>query len=400
MAEWAWVIGGTPTSGVGPTRRLTKAHGRRVTWRVDAACDAQFSLNGKVEEIFSIVPLQTDLFIYRDGVLLFRGRIGTLQGTVGTDGHEVQFSAVDYRGMLNRRIVGAAGAYYPPGTDQAAIAWDLISDSQALSGGNLGITNGAGSTSGTTRERTYDPGKPIGDAIGELGRVGNGFEWEVAADLSFNRYYPLRNVDNNVKFDFGGIVKSVTYNFNPDDFADSVLVTGDQSTVPVTATAAGIATDPRGRWEKSQGFSTVIEQATLNEKGPWYLGQTDTIRYAYHVSIVQGRWGGQSDFWIGDTVHPDFQSGWLQEYGLAHRIVELQAVLDGDGGEAIDCGILATGAGDSNAHSAGGIIYDPPYDFSTFPPDGGGNPLDFGAALTTHAAVVLTDHDGTIIVWR
>lgn len=338
MAVWRWAVG---TLADGPQRELSTAYGRRITLRVDAACDAQFSLNGDGGEIAAIARLATDLWVWRDGTLLFRGRIGGHQANLDATRHSVQFSAIDYRGMLSRRIVGALGAAYTA-TDQAAITWDLISDSQALSGGNWGITNGVGSTSGVDRDATWDPGKPIGDAIAEMGRLYNGFEWEISPTLAFNRWYPLRGTDNGVKLDYGGLVTNVQYSYDPGDFANAVLVTGDQATTPVAAATAGIGTDPRGRWELAQGFPTISVQATLNDRAPWLLSQTSQVRPDYRVKLKPGRWDGPAMLWTGDTVYPAFKRGWLTEDGSnAHRAVEIQIVAGESGEEDVQVGLLA-----------------------------------------------------------
>lgn len=340
MAEWVWVVGGNAVDGFGQIRALTTAKGRRITWRVDGACDAQFSVSGTSDDAAVVKILESDLYVYRNGVLVFRGRICGVQGQLGDTEHALQFNAIDYRGMLNRRVAGASGIAYTA-TDQATISWGLIATTQATSGGNFGITNGIGSgASGQLRDKTLDPGKPIGDAIAEMGRLDNGYEWEIDANLSFNRWYPLRGSNNNRIWDYGGIVRAVGYTLNPDDFANSTLVTGSETTVPVAAVDAGIGTDPRGRWERSLSYPSILDQATLNDRAPWALGQVDAVRYAYHVSLTKGKWGGPDDVWIGDTVKLVLQNGWLQEYGNAHRVVELQVVLDGDGAEAVDAGLL------------------------------------------------------------
>lgn len=350
MGRWKWAIG--PWTGSAPTRELTQAYGRRMTGRVDAAFDAQFSIDGESGELAGVERLTHDLWIYLDATQVFRGRLFGDNGAITPGAHSVQFSALDYRAMANRRIVGAAGANYPAGTDQAAIAWGLISTSQALTGGNFGITNGAGSSSATTREANYDPGKPIGDAISELGRLDDGFEWEISPTLALNRYYPRRGTDNGLVLDFGGILTEVGYGFSGEDFGNAGLVTGDPSTTPVTFVSATVATDPRGRWERAQGFPTIKEQSTLDARGPWYLSQIEQVRPDYRVTFRArewnetkqafiGGWPGVAGCWIGDTVYPSFKRGWIQEHGNPHRVVELQLVPDNENGEVVTAGLLA-----------------------------------------------------------
>jgi hypothetical protein len=338
MAAWTWVVGGTPPSGL-EQRELTKARGRTVTWRVDGPATAQFTIDGRSEEAAEVVELETDLTIYRDGVKVFRGRIGPSQDDIGHSTHVAQFAATDYRGMLAYRIVGIAGKVFVA-TSQATIPWTLIGDSQALSGGNWGITNGVGSASAVTRDRTIDPGKPVAEVINEIAHLDNGFEWEIDAELALNRWYPQRGSATNVVLDYGGVVARVARQLDPKDFANSVLVTGAQGLTPVATDTGTIGADPRGRWESSAGYPTIIEQATLNARSPWLLDETSTLRPTHTVTLRPDRWSGMSHIGLGDTVVLAVNSGRLV-INDAHRVVEI-SVQPGDAGtETVTFGLVA-----------------------------------------------------------
>lgn len=338
MTDWTWVVGGVPPSGT-EQRELTKGRGRTVTWRVDAAATAQFTINGRSDEAAEIVELETDLTVYRDGVKLFRGRIGPSGDDIGPSTHVAQFTAVDYRGMLAYRQIGAAGRIFAA-TSQATIPWTLISESQALSGGNWGITNGIGSTSAVNRDRTIDPGKPVMEVINEIGRLDNGFEWEIDAALALNRWYPTRGTANGVVLDYGGLVAKVHRQLDPKDFANSVLVTGAQGLTPVASVTAGIGTDPKGRLETSKGYPSITEQSTLNDRGPWLLDQTSVLRPTNSVTLRPGRWGGPTHIWLGDPVTLAINSGRLA-VNDSHRVVEISVQPGDDGTETVTLGLLA-----------------------------------------------------------
>lgn len=338
MAAWSFVLAEPAPTGLG-FRQLTAATSRRVTWRLDDACDASFDIDGRHDEASEIEELATDLLVYRDGSKVLRGRIGSESDEIDASTHQASFAAIDYRGMLQYRFVGAAGATYIA-TDQAAIAWGLINTSQALSGGNWGITNGVGSSSGTNRDRTYDPGKPLSEALAELGRVDDGFEWEIDADLALNRWFPTRGSANGVVLDYGGLVTQVRRNLDPSAFANSVLAVGDQALVPATAVTAGIGTDPRGRWERSFGYSSIKEQATLDARALWLADQTNTLRPEYVVTLRDGAWEGFDHIGLGDTVTLAVKSGRLQ-VADAQRVVEIAVDLDDDGAETVTLGLVA-----------------------------------------------------------
>lgn len=344
MAKWRWALAGCATRSYGG-RQLAHATGRSLTIRLDAASSATFTLDARTDEAAEIVPLATDLIVTRDGVKLFRGRIAPANGNLDATKHTVQWTAIDYRALLQRRITGTSGASYKA-TAAGAIAWDVVATSEALSGGALGITAGEGTSSGTTRDLTVLPGKPVMETINELGHLDGGFEWEIDPDLALNLYHSGMGADNGVVARYGGLISAVNYTLNPDDFANAVVVTGNQTTIPVAAADAGIGTDVRGRWELSQGFPTIEVQATLDDRGPFVLAQTSTLRPTYRVTLrkdtpTEQRWRGPSHIWKGDTVALDVHDGWLDVTEEPHRVVEIGVAVDDNGGEEVQFGLLA-----------------------------------------------------------
>jgi hypothetical protein len=341
MAVWSYALGGTPASGVGTQRELTTARGRTCTWRLDATDTAQFTLDGAGDEAAGWARLATDLFARRDGVLLHRGRVAPEQGSINSSGHTVSLTSMGYRGWLDTLAV----TYPPPiytAVAQGAIAWDLINTAQSRTNGFLGITDGIGTAAGTVRTRTdYVPGKPIGEAVSELGRVDNGFEWEIGADLALNRWYPQRGADNGVVLDYPGRIVDVQYTFDPASFGNVATSTGDQTTTPVTTTSATIATDARGRIERAVGYPSINDQTTLTAKSVFQLAQTNVIKVGYTVTLRPGTWGGKSDVWIGDTVHLAIKSGRVSEIMTAQRVIQITATPGDNGTETVQMVLAA-----------------------------------------------------------
>jgi hypothetical protein len=338
---YTFVLGGPPPSGV-LERELTKAHGRTITWRLDGTPTAQFSIDGRVDEAAGIVALATDLTVFDDGAKVFRGRIGPESDDIGPSSHACQFTATGYRGMLARRQTGAGGAAYTA-TVAGVIAMDLIATSQALPGGDWTIAAGVGTTTGALRDRTIDPGKPVVESIDEMGRLDGGYEWEIDADLHLNLWHPMRGADNAVVLDYGGLISSARRQLDPNDFANSALVTGSSGLTPVTATTADIATDPRGRWETSAGYPSILNQSTLDARGPWLADQAAVLRPTWSATMRPGRWGGPSHVWLGDTVVLVVRSGRLN-VAARHRVVEVGVQPGDDGDDTVTFGLLAAAA--------------------------------------------------------
>lgn len=354
MADWLLAVG-DPAPTLAPSRELAEATGRRLTARLDGPWDLQFSWSGEAapwaadHEARSIVPLASDVHVRRDGELYQRFRTGIRSENCDADSYAVQHTAMDYRWMLDRRQIGTAGRVFSTATSQATIAITLIDESEALSGGAWGVDLGTNSGTTTNRTLTLDPGQPIGEAIASQGRLDLGYDWEVVpdstGDLKLNVWHRTggslgRGADNGVVLDYGGLITSFTDLTDPKDFANSVLVTGDMNTSPVASVAAGIGTDPRGRWERSFGFPGIKEQATLDARGPYVRDQTSVLRPQYVVELTAGYWQGKSHIWLGDVVKLVIQVGDLNVIAN-HRVVEVPIVIGDDGDETVFLGLLS-----------------------------------------------------------
>ena len=336
-AVWMWAIGpGASQADSRPLRQLTEARGRTVTWRVDGHAVAQFTIDGRSDEIDDLDPLETDLWVWRDGVLMFRGRIGPENDQIDGDRHLSQFTAIDYRGMLQYRTVGTS-PFTRTATAQATIAWDLVQVAQGSPSGSWGITPGV-APAGTNRDREYPPGKQILEAIEQLANVSGGFEWEVNAELVFNIWSPTRGADNGVILDRGGLISTVDRNLSPADFANQVIALGSDSTTPQQRSTAGIASDARGRWEVVQSFSTIERQATLDLRADWLLDEASRLKSPMVATFAPRRWTGRDHLWIGDTARLQVNSGRLGAFDV--RAAEIQVSCGDNGTETVRVGLL------------------------------------------------------------
>ena len=342
---WEWAVGpGASSAAPRPTRQLTEATGRVVTWRVAGHAFAQFSIDGRSDEAAAIVERRDDLWVHRDGDRVFRGRIVGAEDTID-GGHTTQFVAVDYRGLAGR-----AAKVEPPvpvfsSVDQAQIVWQLIAGWQALPGGDWGITEGVGAVSGTDRDETdIVPFSPVAEVIDRLLDRAGGGEWEISPDMQLNRWWPRRGAANGVVLDRvpGGGVLAKLAKSTP-EFGNVAGATGTPETSAVVAAAADVAADERGRWTVAQGFPSVSRQSTVDDKAAWLLDQASTVEDTWRATFRAGVWGGRDHVWIGDVVTLRVRSGRLDVDGL-HRVTDLQAVCGDDGNETITVGLVGVAA--------------------------------------------------------
>ncbi len=110
------------------------------------------------------------------------------------------FTGVDYRGLLDRRWSTSNVNTTASPDEQFDIVWDWITETQATSGGDLGITQVSTwppSGSGVARGDEWPVGTNIGQAITEMGLArglneDQGFDWDIHPDLTMELFTPVR----------------------------------------------------------------------------------------------------------------------------------------------------------------------------------------------------------------
>jgi hypothetical protein len=340
VAAWQFVTGPRAPTG-GYTEELTDATARSVTWRcaADASHEATCTIDGRSPQAGAFTELESDLGVFRDGQLLFGGRIMPTTDTLDEDSHAVTLTAYDYREVLRRRRIFATDTLTWTNVDTATIAWALIAATQAKAGGNLGIANGS-SLTGNPLTVTFAAGDFTGAKISELGAASPGFEWEITAQhpggLLFELAAPYLGTSRGVVVEYGGqLAAKITRNVDPSTFANALLVTGDSSVAltPQQPEDAGIGTSAAGRWDNVVG-TEVKTASLLASRASWELANAEVVVPSYTVEMPAGSWGGPGHIWYGDTVQLVINSGRLA-VNTTLRVMELSVALDEDGGETV-----------------------------------------------------------------
>lgn len=338
MARWTWIA--ATAAGV-QQAELTVASGRTISWKLGAGATAKFSLDGRHILAPLIDELATDVIVLRDGVRLFRGRIGATSDTLDASTHKTSIDIADYRAILQRRIWWNATTTYT-GIEQGTIAWNLISHTQGQTGGNLGITQGAGAVTGVTTTRTVEPGVIIGGELDTLAEAGDpsagtgaGFDWEIAADLAFNIFYPSRGQSKpTVILEYGGSIESITRQVAPSAYANAVRVSGSAAGIAGTAVATDVGTRSEGRWDHQEGDTTILTSPAAAARAARILTDLDGLDPSYTCVLRAGWWEGPTHLFIGDTVPAVIRSGRLNVQ-TSLRVTELSVTLGESGEEKV-----------------------------------------------------------------
>jgi hypothetical protein len=327
--RWALAVG--PWRQL-PDWQLSGATNRKVTFRLNAPHDATFNLDGTSPDAFRVDELVTDLWLFRDGRPLYRGRVGTTGDAHDGDRHQTTVATVDYRAVLARRLLFEGDTLTYTQVDQSQLAWNLISTTQGRTGGGLGIVRGIGQTTGVLRDRTWEPGGTVRHYLDLLAEVDNGFEYDLtpvagSTALSFDVSYPRRGTDRQVVLDFPGVITKWNREVDPGQYANSIRVSGDEAIAAARAEATNIGTADEGRWDAQVGDTTIKEAATLTARAQAELAKAQTVTPSWRVTLRDGFWGGPDHIWLGDPVTLAVKSGRLDVLAPL-RVQELGIALD------------------------------------------------------------------------
>lgn len=343
--RWQLIVG--PAEG-GHELALTEARARRFTARLTEHSEVGFSVDGRHAQAEAFAELFTDVHVLWTSdagstTILDRCRVGATGDSGDDTKHTVEVSALDYRAVLARRRLYTGDTLTYTGTDQAEIAWGLVSSTQARTAGGLGISKGwTGTTpTGVNRDRTYEVRDSVGERIQELSEVINGFDWGVtpisAAGLQLDVWYPQRGADRGVVLEAGGLVKAWRREVTAADYANAIAYTGstDPATVPVELEAAELAMRDEGRWDAVFGDDGLVTQSALDDRAAWQLDRSQVIQPVYTLTLVQDAWEGPDHIWLGDPVRVVIMSGRLR-VNTVQRVYEMAFTLGEDGQETLE----------------------------------------------------------------
>jgi hypothetical protein len=336
VVAWRWVIGPWNTQ---PQRELTLAYNRHLSFNLTAPAAATFSLPGRTDEAAALTEMLTDMWVYADNTLVYRGRIIAITDTVAQSGHTVAVTCTDYRGLLSRRLLVEGDQLNWSTATYAAIAWGLVQSTQAKTGGGLGVTQGvwqadtAQPPSGY-RVRNYQPGAEIAKTLDDLAAVA--FDYQIDPALKMNLWAPGKTHTSAFVADYGGTVIGFTRAATATGWANVVRVSGDAT----QTVAVNLATNqPEGRFEQQIGYPDVVLQDTLAQRAP--TAQTDwlTRRSSLNIDLRPGIIAHTADVDVGSQITVALRSGRIHEVGT-RTIQQLDVNLDDTGVTHTRLGLL------------------------------------------------------------
>lgn len=284
-----------------PSQSLSVFDTWNLSRNLDDGCSMFIQLAGNSLPGVLMNELETDIWVYENGVAIDRFRVISVDQEWGENGeNNLSVQAVCYRRLLASRHVITPLVF--TNVPQGDIVWDLIQHTQAQTNGSLGITL---STTGSPilRSRSYLPGQNILEAITDLAQADGNMVWDINADLELlvatAGDFPLRAMPAQL----GTNLRNISKPSGASLFGNVALVSGDtQFTTLQIEEALTLAGDPRGRWEKFRSFSQEQTQANLQEQAFGMLETTQSPSIVWSFELIPDRYYSDSDFAIGDFV--------------------------------------------------------------------------------------------------
>jgi hypothetical protein len=369
--DWHFVV--ATTKGV-TQGELNTAVSRQITWNLADSCTAAFTMDAMEADANYVQEVTSDLMCYRDNHLMFRGRFMSSQDTIGQqagnvsggtspDVHTVDFTAVDYRGMLAHRMIPYPTKFYgkapEPPVDQCSIAWDFIERSMDLPGGDWGIHKGlytpALPNSPQMRRQEPAEGTYIDQAIDNIATLNSGFEWEISPTMAFNTWpqpphglnQQGRGQNIGMKLTYGDNVTNVQRAMNASTgqpYANVVRMSGTTGkttsktkNVIDEALDTGWATSPllkaAGRWEFQAGNGNLTSTEAVNDAAIYELVRDSNLTPSYVLTLKQG-WWDPSDLWLGDIVTVTVNHGRLND-SILTRVTQMDIFIGDTSSEEV-----------------------------------------------------------------
>jgi hypothetical protein len=369
-----------PAAGTAITE-LTECRSRRLETALNAPAKLTFSLDGRSQAALYIGELTTEVMAWRHDettdteALMFRGVVAQSQDSVSEQSHTVNVTAHDYWAILARR-------YLVSGVDLVYTGWsqdDIITNLtgyaiNASTAGGVSLVPGSllpltyakvnpdgtpRTVAGPARDRTYQGGTSIGDAIANLTGVIDGPDVDFAprADVDgtdhLRIFWPRQGVDRpDCPFEYGFSVAAFSRSVNSIEYANYARVLGSnpdttQGAPQFFAERANVdANDVTrvavGLWMHAENESDVKVIQTLQEKADGLVRETDgspggemgVLVPSYSLSLTPG-WFRPGYPNLGDTVPLRLDVGRLAVSGTV-RVLGLGYAIGDDGGEDVE----------------------------------------------------------------
>lgn len=313
----------------GRTRAFLDAYDVKLTRRINGANMLECSVPSDDSKARELLLGSRALRLYRNGETRF---MGVIRSPFVDEANWVRVTAYDPFAHFMDLHVGdeSLTPRVFTATDAGAIAEALLFD---LSLGGMNHLDTGDVDASVLRDRTYEPGKSIGEAVVELANVDDGFFFRIDADGlpvgskfgTFNVIWPTSGESReDVRFEFGegtrDNIEESSLEIERFDPVNWVVATGgtDLEGSPLAVLVENAASQSEyGLYQVWAQFSDVTEVTTLRDHAVGFLEPNPRI--VARFDALEGAPALFDDFDVGDTVSVYIDTGRVV-YDFAARV--------------------------------------------------------------------------------
>lgn len=251
----------------------------------------------------------TEVVLMRNGIKIFVGPIWDI--TASSDAGKINLVANDVSSYLKHRRVSSDIKFTKKQYGYAV--WKIISDSQAMDYGNLGITLGNNPTTASgSFTYTKKSGTVLYTAITKLAEGTNGFDWEITPERVLNIYYPRLQSTANIVLHYPTNINKYSLQGMGSFVANDVFIRGGGKFVSdVYRDTTSLAKYGLRQYTKSDSglkskakVDALAKQELINRKGSKRTPQLTVD--SSQINPFEG------DLTYGNIVQTTIKDGWAQ----------------------------------------------------------------------------------------
>lgn len=270
-----------------------------------------------------------EIWAFRNDELVYSGVLWDMDidGTAGRIGCTTEGLETYFEG---RRIQNDV-EYNQSGSE---CVWDMIQKSQALPGGDLGITRGQIDPSpGIAIKYWANEGKMIDEAIEDLAKEGE-FDFSITADRKVNISYPRSQVPSRSRLMFPGNIKTYNIAVTGKIVANDILMRGNGAFVtPVIDTNSRSIYGLRQATVTNQALKSVTQLANAADEEIKFRRQARWVPTVSVDATVVNPFEG--DISHGELIHVEIADGWVN-LDTTLRCIGWQVTVNQSGGESVN----------------------------------------------------------------
>lgn len=338
MSDYAVVI----TDLLGNNIAFLDGFNLETTRRLSSFCDGKFELKSRDPALAGIFVGKRAVKVYRNGLLRAHGRIWE---PLSYDQDKVTVEFRDPWGVIQNRRIRAQTRFDQ--IEAFTIAWDLIEAQNGYY--TTRLRQAAQQGTSQLRDRTYDPGKLVGEAVEQLSEVLNSFWFRIdpvdgvaGTQGEFVTLYPdSGSTRPTCLFEYGDETSGTIETYEVQVLlprnrvtARGALVGGDAASTQLTS----VFQDDDSileydLYDDEVSFSDVSEQTTLDQHAAEELRPAPIKTYSFVPLPGRGPmlW---DDFDVGDIISFRILNGAFEEAGTG-RVTACTVKASDNGAEQI-----------------------------------------------------------------